>query len=80
MSRSYAVRSKYPPPPHVDPKIEGVARLLCQQRGYDDDQLEPGDGYGVDAILPNTDPAHYLWRAFVEDATQIVEHLEGTRL
>jgi hypothetical protein len=69
----------YPSPPAVDPTIMEVARLLVEQRGHDPDQLEPGDAYGVDAILPNGDPAHMLWRARVEDAEEIVAFIEGPR-
>lgn len=61
----------YPPPPDVDPLVEAVAWIICSRR-HDPEYLEPGDAYGVDAILENGDPAHFMWRQFVEDAEEIV--------
>jgi len=61
----------YPPPPAVDPLVRRVAARICYRRHWPFD-LEPGDAYGVDAILPNGDPAHELWRQYVDDAEKIV--------
>ncbi len=62
----------YPPPPKVGKLTEAVARLLCEQINHDPDDLEPGDAYGVDHVLPNGDPAHYLWRQHVDDAREVI--------
>jgi len=57
--------------------IERVARKLCWIRGYEPDQLEPGDDpYGndtslIDGRMPNGDPAHFMWRQFVKPAREL---------
>ena len=66
----------YPPPPAVNRIVKKVAKMICEDRGHDPAYLEPGDGYGVDAVLANGDPAHFLWRQHVEVAAQIVACVE----
>lgn len=66
----------YPPPPTVDPRVRHVASMIVEDRGHDAEYLEPGDAYGVDAVLGNGDPAHFLWRQHVELAAEIVEYLK----
>ena len=44
-----------------------IARAFVGMRGLNPDQLEPGDVYGVDGHMRNGDPAHYLWREYVDD-------------
>lgn len=43
---------------------EEVARLVCSTLDSDPDTLEAGDAYGIDAYLPNGDPAHRIWRQY----------------
>lgn len=52
---------------------ERIARALCEANDRDPDQLEPGDAYGIDAVLPNGDPAHCLWRGYVEQADAVLD-------
>lgn len=52
--------------------INGVARILCKQSGYDPDYLEPGDIYGVDGVNKNGDECHFMWKEYVRDAKEIV--------
>ena len=56
--------------------IEKVAREFCRLSGIDPDQLEPGNIYGVDGHLPNGDPAHFMWRQFVEKAKPMIKLCE----
>jgi hypothetical protein len=59
--------------------IEAAARTLCESRGYDPDQLEPGnlpyrgsDEEVIDGRLPNGDPGFFYWRAYVDDASAVI--------
>jgi len=52
--------------------VQRVARVLCMQARRDPDALEAGDVYGIDGRKPNGDPAHYNWREYVGDATEII--------
>lgn len=66
----------------ISPRIEKIARALCLLRGYNPEQLEPGnapyDGIFevIDTTLPNGDSAHFLWRNFVNDAIKLEDWLE----
>jgi hypothetical protein len=53
-------------------KIEKVARALCASVGYDPDQLEPGDRFGIDGRMPNGDPAHKMWRSYADRAEVLI--------
>jgi hypothetical protein len=53
--------------------IEKVARILCEDRGYDPDKLEPGNLPRVDGKCKNGDPGHYIWREFVPLAKKIIK-------
>lgn len=53
--------------------VERVARILCEQSLCNPDALEPGDIYGIDGYKRNGDPAHFMWREFVERARAVIE-------
>lgn len=57
--------------------IEKVARALCDAEGLNPDKLEPGncvgDWEGVDGVLRNGDPAHFIWRHRVDLAKAAIE-------
>jgi hypothetical protein len=52
--------------------IEKLSRLLCTLDGYDPDRLESGSVYGLDGMLRNGDPAHFLWRQYAKKAKKIL--------
>jgi len=52
-----------------------VAKTICKHMGYDPDYIEPGDVPQIDAVLPNGDPGHFLWREFVPLAEKIIHDL-----
>jgi len=57
--------------------VEKVARALCVACGNDPDRLEPGncvgDWEGCDAVMPNGDPSHFMWRSWVSEAKAAIE-------
>jgi hypothetical protein len=53
--------------------VKQIARVLCEDRGYDPDQLEPGNVPCVDGVCPNGDPGHYMWREFMPLALKICD-------
>lgn len=63
--------------------IERVARKLCHIRGYEPDQLEPGDDpYQnnvslIDGRMPNGDAAHFMWRQFVTPAHELLSEMRN---
>jgi hypothetical protein len=58
----------------VDPLAKEVARLLAIQDGRrNPDDYAAGDAYGTDTVLPNGDPAHFVWREYLKHATAIIE-------
>lgn len=48
--------------------VEAAARALCYLDHGDPDGLEPGDVPCIDGYKKNGDPAHFLWRDYVERA------------
>jgi len=57
--------------------VEAVARKLCQLKGYDPDDLEPGSTpYGTEEEIIDGEvkggPAFFMWRQYVSDAQQIL--------
>jgi hypothetical protein len=55
--------------------IERVARAICRANGRDPDRLEPGDAPGIDGQLPNGDPAHFVWKHYMDEARAAIEAL-----
>jgi hypothetical protein len=53
--------------------IELGARALCKERGYDPDQLEPGDLPCVDGRNAKGEPCHFLWRDFAPRALLVLK-------
>ena len=51
---------------------EKIARIICEDRGYDPDRLEPGNLPRKDGVCPNGDPGHFMWRQFVPLAKRII--------
>jgi len=59
---------------------EKIARIICEDKGYDPDYLEPGPEPITDKILNNGDPAHYLWREFTPLARKIISLVKDSHL
>lgn len=57
----------------------GVARLLCELRGYDPDALEPGDALGIDGRNAKDEPCHFMWRQWLNDARKVLRYIERAR-
>jgi len=58
---------------------EKIARMICEDRGYDPnrlvpDRLIPGNlpKTKKDGVCPNGDPGHFVWRQFVPLAKKII--------
>jgi len=58
-------------------KVEIIARIICKERGYNPDEMEPGDLPITDRILANGDPAHFLWRNFTPLARKIIKAISA---
>jgi hypothetical protein len=52
--------------------VELVARIICHDRGYDPDMLEPGDVPQIDGTCSDGSNGHYFWREFTELAEKII--------
>jgi hypothetical protein len=57
--------------------IERVARAICRANGRDPDRLEPGDAPGIDGQLPNGDPAHFVWKHYMDEARAAIEAMRS---
>lgn len=66
---------------NIEPRVERVARLLCEFARRNPDELEPGntpyddETEVIDGRL-NERPAFYAWRLFVSRAKKIVDVLD----
>ena len=58
-------------------KTEKVARVICENSGYDPDSLEPGDLPRIDGTCPNGDPGHFMWRTYIKLAKKIIKALDA---
>lgn len=54
--------------------VERVARALCEEDGYDAEQLEPGDDPYMNNELCIV-PCHYFWRRYDNKARAAIEAL-----
>lgn len=52
-----------------------IAKIICEDRGYNPNDLEPGNLPTTDGICPNGDQGHYRWRDFVPLAKKIIKML-----
>lgn len=59
---------------------EKIARMICEDRGYNPDSFEPGTEPIIDAISENGDPVHYLWREFTPLARKIIGMVKDSYL